>query len=175
MALLTEVWPSASRLLQRPSQLSWCFCHSWIPERALRAISLCIPCPHCIPSNSCASHIGYFYLATFIFGQLDSWGCLSGGSMFSGYICRHMPGPGCMFPSVLAASLQGRADDVRPKPVPGHDRDRQAELSFGACGQRVTAGCGQLPEPCPDGLVTWIPGDVQDSFLGATSATPLVL
>lgn len=80
-----------------------------------------------------------------------------------------------MFPSVLAASLQGGADDARPKPVPGHGRDRQAELSFGECGQRVTAGCGQLPEACLDGLVTWIPGDVQDPILGATSATTLVL
>lgn len=84
-ALLTEMWPSASRLLQCPSQLSWCFCYSWIPERALRAISLCISCLHCIPSNSCASHFGYFYSATFILGQLDSWGGLSGGSTFSGY------------------------------------------------------------------------------------------
>lgn len=144
--------------------------------RALRAISLCIPCPHCIPSNSCISHVGNCYPVTFILGQLDSWGAfLEGARSLGTNTCQHMPDPGCMFPSVLTASLQGRVDDARHKPVPGHGRNRQAELSFGACGQRVTAGCGQLPEPCPDGLVTWISGGVQDPFLGATSATPLVL
>lgn len=153
-----------------PSQLSGAVTVGYM--RSPEGILSLYPLSSLHPLQLLGCLVGYCCPALFLLGQLGPWG-VSGGSTFTRYQrCGHIPGPGCMSPSVLTTAFQDGEDGAIPNPALGHGRDRHVELSAVCVWLKGHCWAWQPPEPCPDGFVTWSPGGVQDPFLGATLATP---